>query len=376
MDKKEYQLIEKCKQGDVNAKEWIYNKYAPLMLGVCLRYINNKAEAEDVLHESFIVLFNKIEQLKDNKSFGGWAKKIVINNSLQFLKKQNYDYNIDDVENIIIEQDSENESNSIKDRILSTDIYQEDMLSVINSLPIGFRTVFNLYVFENYKHSDIAKELSISEGTSKSQLLRARKLIQKRLYDLVLKKEKEKKKKVLLSSFIVSMDNDYDYIDKLAHDKLHNYVSNPSFTPESVINSGATATKSSLAGAKSKLMSIIAKKAMWISTAVIGTTASVVYVTNNNNNHDIENSVQTEIPMIIDADSILNSEDFDLQNENKNKIDNEENTNTNLIVKKSNKELNNKNSSNTTKTVHIKKTVRIVKKKYIVDTLRVVDTLR
>ena len=371
MDKKEYQLIEKCKQGNVSAKEWVYNKYAPIMLGVCLRYINDRAEAEDVLHESFIVLFDKIEQLKDNNSFEGWAKRIVINNSLQFLKKQNYDYNIDDVESVVFEQNNESESNSIKDRILNTDIYQEDMLLVINSLPIGFKTVFNLYVFENYKHNEISEKLGISSGTSKSQLLRARKLIQKRLYELVKEKEKSnKKEKVFLSSFIIFMDDDLNYIDKIAHDKLHGFTSVPVNNPGQFINTTSGTTQSSVWGAQSKILTFVSNKIISLSSIILGAAGISFLVYVNNNNEPKNSDINSELPVVNSYDTIAKPDTtikISILPETKETIKN------NKPIQKESKSAK---KNIIYDTVHVKKVITVRKRMFIIDTIRKTDTLR
>ncbi len=367
MEKKEFQLIEKCKTGDASAKEWIYKKYAPIMLGVCLRYVNNKMQAEDILQESFITIFDKIDQLNDNKAFRGWIKRIIINNSLSFLKKQERLLNIDEINENTIDNTNDNEAKDIKERILQINISQDEMLSIINNLPAGFRTVFNLYVFEKYKHNEISEELGISSGTSKSQLLRARKLIQKKLHELVLEKEKNKKrKKVILSSFIISMDNDLSYIDKLAHDKLHGYAPIPTHGVESIINAGTHATQSSFLGMHGKLLTILGKNIITLSSVVIGT-AGITYLVLSSNpdkttqidnaNNNIETPVVNSIDTTIDNDTINNSETEPITVQIKPEP---------VIVHQKKEPV----------TIHVKKVITIKKEKIITDTIRKTDTLR
>jgi RNA polymerase sigma factor (sigma-70 family) len=274
MDKRDLQLVEKCKLGNASAKEWLYKEYAPLLLGVCRRYINNRMLAEDVVHESFITIYEKLPDLKQESSVEGWMKKIVVNNSLKFIKNQKHFIDIDEVNESDIEVSSPEEDLKIKDQLLQLYILQETMLSVIDSLPVGFRTVFNLYVFEKYNHNEIALELGISAGTSRSQLQRARKMIQKKLVELV---EKEKKEKVYLSPFILLMNEKLDYIDQIAFTKLEGFriipVSTPSFIKHSGIKSGGKVTTA----IKVKTVMFSVKNIIWFS-AVLGVTSASLIV--------------------------------------------------------------------------------------------------
>ena len=273
MEEENYQQIENCKHGDVLAKEWLYKKYAPVLLGICLRYIDDRMLAEDILHESFIVIFSKLYQLKQNTAIEGWMKRIVINSALKYLKSNDILFDINEIN----EMDIETDDVSVKEELLRAEnLSQDDMLSVINSLPSGFRTVFNLYVFENCKHDEIAKKLGISVGTSRSQL-RARKLIQKRLHELIeMKKKEEKKERVYLSSIFIFMNGDLDYIDKLVFDKLNGYL----VTPHSEINMwdfpGNSTTGSIISAVAKKAALLMGGKAVWISTFVLGVSGLVL----------------------------------------------------------------------------------------------------
>jgi len=376
MDKKEFQLIEKCKSGNTNAKEQIYKKYAPVLLGICMRYIKNRMEAEDVLHESFIAIFENINQLKNTIAFEGWIKRITINNSLKHLKSKEHLFDFDAINEPFIDAFDKSDNKNIKERILQSEISQQDMLLVINNLPTGFRSVFNLYVFEKHKHSKIASKLGISVGTSKSQLLRARKLIQKNLYELVTEKEKNKKREqVLLTSFIVFMNNDLDYIDKLAHDKLNNFASNPITNAESIINNTNLATWS----LKGKIASIINKKVIWYAAATVGASAASFIVVSNNNrsSHEplkdtvtvvennsfwVESDTNNKVNSLPLFDTLLNSEP-----NKKIKVGNIE-TNKTIEAKKNKKDTLNKK-------VYVKKVIKIKKRKILTDTIRRTDTL-
>jgi RNA polymerase sigma-70 factor (ECF subfamily) len=143
------------------------------MKGVCLRYSKNETEAEDVLQDSFIKAFDKLETFKNEGALGGWLRKITVNTALEFYRKNKIDSQLltDDIENI------DDEINAIQKLEL------DDLVFKIQQLPTGFRTVFNLYAIEGYNHKEIGELLSISNGTSKSQYSRAKKLLIKMIED-------------------------------------------------------------------------------------------------------------------------------------------------------------------------------------------------
>lgn len=178
MDSKELQkLIDGCKKNSRKARAKLYKVYAPLLLGICLRYTKNKSEAEDVLHDAFIKIFTKIEQ-HGRGSFEAWMKTIVRNEALQYLRKQlstnkwNQEYGRDNYEEFEDEQDVD-----------TANISSKKILELIQGLPNGYRLIFNLYVFEEHSHKQIADLLEISEGTSKSQFSRAKKVLQKQIIE-------------------------------------------------------------------------------------------------------------------------------------------------------------------------------------------------
>ncbi len=139
-----------------------------MMKGVCLRYSGNEEQAEDLLQDSFLKAFEKIKTFKNDGSLGGWLRKLTLNTALEFYRKNKRtnqtfeltDYSLDLIDDTIIEQ-----------------LELEDLLLKIQKLPTGFRTIFNLYAIEGYNHREIAELLDISDGTSKSQYSRARKLL-------------------------------------------------------------------------------------------------------------------------------------------------------------------------------------------------------
>lgn len=270
MDTKQNLSIEKCKQGDTGAQAALYKQYAPLLLGVCRRYINNRMQAEDVLHESFITIFEKITDLKDENSIEGWMKRIVINNSLKFLKNSEHFTDIDEINEACIVGGNHENQLEMKEELLQTMISQEEMLDVINGLPSGFRTVFNLYVFEKYDHNEIAQELGISASTSRSQLVRSRKMIQKRLVELVENNKKDEKERVYLSSFLLLMSHHTTDFDLIAFAKLDGYrvepVSIPSFlnrVQHEPVGTGAQV-------AMGKMAILAGKKLIWGTALLVG----------------------------------------------------------------------------------------------------------
>ena len=213
MEKKDFQLIKKCKEGDPSVKECLYKEYAPMFLRICQRYVNNKMLAQDVLQESYIPLFEEIANLKNEHTIDCWMRRMVVNNTLMYQRKHDSLVDIDDVKESEISTEEE-DNQGIKEQILQLDISQQKMLEIINNRPTVFRTVFNLYVFENYSNHEIAKELRISSDTSRSIRLMDRRLIQKKL---------QKKDEVLLSSLVIIMRDDLKYIDKLTTNKLAGY---------------------------------------------------------------------------------------------------------------------------------------------------------
>ena len=169
----EKKLVRLCKKHNSKAQKEVYEVYAPLMLGVCIRYAGTKAEAEDVLQESFTKIFINIHQYSGEGSFREWIRRTVINTSITHyhrnLKYRN-NWSIEDVTETVEDYDSE--------------YTMEEMMNVINDLSPGFKMVFNLYAIEGYKHREIAEIMNIDENTSKSQYSRARKVIQAKLVKL------------------------------------------------------------------------------------------------------------------------------------------------------------------------------------------------
>lgn len=164
----EKELIERVKREDRKAQRILFDKYSPKMFGVCKRYMKSREDAEDVLIEGMYKVLSKIKMYKGQGSFEGWIRRIIVNEALMALrKKHNFNLSI------------ETSNIDIKTTVTAQDhLEEQDILSLLDKLPTGYRTVFNLYVVEGYKHREIADILGISINTSKSQLILAKKRLQ------------------------------------------------------------------------------------------------------------------------------------------------------------------------------------------------------
>ncbi len=171
----EEELLEGCRKGKASAQRGLYDRLAPKMLGVCLRYIKDREEAEHVMIGGIVKVFDKLDQFKSEGSFEGWVRRIVVNDCLMYIRKNR---------NMSLETDINSVIDSPNLSTIEDSLDQGDLLKLIGELPIGYRTVFNLYAIEGYSHAEIAKQLNVSENTSKSQLSRARKWLQTRLVEI------------------------------------------------------------------------------------------------------------------------------------------------------------------------------------------------
>lgn len=159
-------IITKCLEGDPRAQRSLYDALAPVMMTVCLRYMENKEEAEDVFQIGFVKVFEKLEAYQHQGSFEGWARRVFANTCLDQLrknKKTKYDVSVEDVDYKL-----ETSGNIFESMVA------DELMQLILDMPIGYRTVFNMFAIEGYSHKEIAKELGVSESTSKSQYKRAR----------------------------------------------------------------------------------------------------------------------------------------------------------------------------------------------------------
>ena len=173
----EEQLIKACINEDPASQKEVFIRFSSRMLGVCNRYARNSADAEDILQDAFIKVFDKIHQFKFEGSFEGWIRKIVVNTALKKYSLLRYEKEISGYE--INDRDE-----SVMEPSAYAHITQKELMELINNLPDGYRLVFNLYVIEGYQHDEIAGLLGIQPGTSRSQLVKARNLLQRQILEL------------------------------------------------------------------------------------------------------------------------------------------------------------------------------------------------
>ena len=169
----EKELIQRCLKDDAEAQRQLYERYAPKLWPVCLRYAKSRMSAEDIMQEGFIRIYRYLGHYKGEGSFEGWLRRTMVNTAINYYKKnlkQSNERNIDFVYGL---------KNDDVDAV--SKMTADEILSVIRNLPDGYRTIFNLFVVEGYPHKEIAKILGISENTSKSQLSRARVILQEKI---------------------------------------------------------------------------------------------------------------------------------------------------------------------------------------------------
>lgn len=162
-------IIKGCVEGKRLAQNELYKKFAPKMYAVCVRYSKDATEAEDVLQDGFVKVFQNIQNFKSEGSFEGWVRKIMVNTALEKFRKKNHLYPVGEIFEV---------AKDLKHEDVEHNIHAEELMKVINRLSPGYRMVFNLYAIEGYSHKEIGDQLGISEGTSKSQLARARAVLQ------------------------------------------------------------------------------------------------------------------------------------------------------------------------------------------------------
>ena len=163
-------LITDCISGDRKSQKELYDLFAPKMFAICLRFTKNSEDAEDILQESFIKLFNNLHKYRGEGNFGGWVRRIFVNTCIEHIRRKKIDVPISDA----IEVSFFDHQKSALEKL-----YEQDVHKVLNDLSDGYRTVFNLYAIEGYTHKEIADMLGISENTSKSQYCRAKASLRK-----------------------------------------------------------------------------------------------------------------------------------------------------------------------------------------------------
>jgi len=164
------QLIKDCQNNSIRAQEQLYKLLAPKLFSACLKYSRNRADAEDNLQDGFLLIFQKIGQFQFKGSFEGWAKRVMINNVLQKYRSEG-----------VFELVSENYPEEADVEIEPESVSMDFLVSIIQGLPDRYRMVFNLYVIDGYSHKEIAEMLNITDGTSKSNLARARIILKEKI---------------------------------------------------------------------------------------------------------------------------------------------------------------------------------------------------
>lgn len=169
----ETDLISGCIQGNRQMQEELYKRFSGKMYAVCLRYAGNAEDAQDLLQEGFIKVYRNLHRFRAEGSFEGWIRRVFVNSSIEHFRKKS----------LQLSKVSDKEEDTIEDADTTAldNLAERDIISLIQQLSPGYRTVFNLYVVEGYSHKEIADLLGISEGTSKSQLARARSILQKKV---------------------------------------------------------------------------------------------------------------------------------------------------------------------------------------------------
>lgn len=170
------QLIDLCIKGDRASQKALYDRLAPRMFPLCIRYVGDRTQAEDILQEGFITLFSKLKDYKGDGSFEGWARKIFVTTALMTLRKKDALKMSEELETV----------RGMKDDLPSQgqNIGYKELMKLVTELPVGFRTVFNMYAIEGYSHKEIAEVLGISETTSRTQLSRARIWLQNKIKEI------------------------------------------------------------------------------------------------------------------------------------------------------------------------------------------------
>ncbi len=168
-------LIQECLSGNRTCQKQLFDMYAGKMMSVCHRYARHHSEAEDLVQEGFIKVFKNLDKFKFEGSFEGWIRRIMVNTALKYVSKKSFKN-----ENIGLENTPEDSM----DPAVMSKLSADELLNLVNALPAGYRVVFNLYAIEGYNHKEIAEELGIKESTSRSQLVKARRILQQKVIEL------------------------------------------------------------------------------------------------------------------------------------------------------------------------------------------------
>ncbi|SMD46216.1 RNA polymerase sigma-70 factor, ECF subfamily [Aquiflexum balticum DSM 16537] len=177
----ESDIIKGCLKGERKAQQQLYEAYSKKFLAICMRYVKDRDHAEDVMIEGFMKIFEKLPQYEAKGSFEGWMKRIIVTQSLLTLRNN---------KNLNMEINTENHLETAESAYELNHLEAADLMELIKELPVGYRTVFNLYAIEGYSHSEIGDLLGITESTSKSQLNRARNVLKEKIADQQIKERR------------------------------------------------------------------------------------------------------------------------------------------------------------------------------------------
>lgn len=166
-------LVKRCRAGERKAQEVLYKQFAAKMLGVCMRYATDRMEAEDMLQNGYITVFQKIGDYRGDGSFEGWIRRIMVHSAIGYYRKHHKLMQLVDI-------DEHGNQQSVNPAALAT-LDAKDMMALVQQLSPGYRMVFNLYAIEGYSHKEIGDIMGISEGASKSQLSRARAILKEQI---------------------------------------------------------------------------------------------------------------------------------------------------------------------------------------------------
>jgi len=174
-DISENEIVSGCLKGNVKYQKILFEKYSGKFMTVCMRYANDQMQAEDMLQEGFIRIFNHLNQFKSEGSFEGWMRRIVVNVCLKIIKNKRINFSTDDDSGVQIPDTSTDAPSHLS---------EDELLRLIKRLPTGYRIIFNLHAIEGFSHDEIGDMLKIKASTSRSQLVKARKMLQQQIINL------------------------------------------------------------------------------------------------------------------------------------------------------------------------------------------------
>ena len=180
-------ILDGCISGKREFQELLYKRFSGKMFALCLRYVRNRDEAEDVLQDGFVTVFKNIQNFRRDGSFEGWIRRIIVNTALMHLRSRKNKLNFSDLNEVGAKYQPQSQFD------VDSQINAKELLKMLDTLPDGYRVVFNLFAIEGFSHKEIAEKLGITEGTSKSQLSKARNYLQESLQKLMSETITEKR---------------------------------------------------------------------------------------------------------------------------------------------------------------------------------------